>query len=177
MEKRIFESTSLLNRFINEDRERYMVYKTYKERGVYIPQGEDIYLLELLDNMGFDVNKPGTYLFRELVSEIYGDVISSEDLGDYKSTLVLKDLNNERPFIYTVISNRLDIKPEGFYEYIYDATTNINKDCSDKLLRTTVLGANYNNQKPGMMAYNIAKYYEKFRRGEYKKPLSYGLVK
>jgi len=177
MEKRIFESTCLLNRFINEDRERYMVYKTYKERGVYIPQGEDIYLLELLDNMGFDVNKPGTYLFRELVSEIYGDVISNEDLGDYKSTLVLKDLNDERPFIYTVISNRLDIKPEGFYEYIYDVTSNINKDCSDKLLRTTVLGANYNNQKPGMMAYNIAKYYEKFRRGEYKKPLSYGLVR
>ncbi len=177
MEKRIFESTSLLNRFINEDRERYMVYKTYKERGVYIPQGEDIYLLELLDNMGFDVNKPGTYLFRELVSEIYGDVISSEDLGDYKSTLVLKDLNNERPFIYTVISNRLDIKPEGFYEYIYDATSKINRDCDDKLLRATVLGSNYNNQKPGMMAYNIAKYYDKFRRGEYKKPLIYGLVK
>ena len=74
-------------------------------------------------------------------------------------------------------SNRLDIKPEGFYEYIYDATSNINRDCDDKLLRTTVLGSNYNNQKPGMMAYNIAKYYEKFRIGEYKKPLIYGLVK
>lgn len=178
MEKKEFEGLSLLNQFINEDREKYMVYKTNKEKGVFIPQSDGIYLLELLDYIGFDINKPGTYLFRELVSEIYGDVLSSSTkMGDYKSMVVLKDLNSEKSKIYMGISDRLGIKEEGFVEYIHDATDNIEKECMDKELRTTLLGLNFRDQKPSMMAYKIAKYYEKVRAEGYVKPLKHGLVK
>lgn len=178
MEKKIFENSSLLNQFINEDREVYMQYKANKERGAFIPQGDGIYLLELLDYIGFDIDNPGTYLFRELVSDIYGGLLSNKDsLRDYKATIIHRDLDSERPLMYKVISDRLGINPEGFYEYVYDATSTISKDCKDKALREHVLGPNFRDLKPGIMAYNIAKKYEQVRKEGYVKPLKHGLVK
>ena len=178
MEKKEFENTSLLNRIVNEDREAYLIYRTNKENGVFISQNDNIYLLELLDYMGFDINKPGTYLFRELVADIYGGLLSDKSaLRDYKAQIIRNDLNKEKPFMYNVISDRLGIKTEGFYEYVYDATSTINKDCKDTELRKIVLGLNFRDLKPGIMAYMIAKSYEKVRREGYTKTLKPGLVK
>ena len=179
MEKKEFESTSITNQMINEDRERYMVYKTNKENGIFVPQGESIYLLELLDVLGFPMDKPGTYFFRELVSDICGDIESCDcKLSDYKTAIVLKDLSSEKPILFSVISDRLGIRPEGFNEYVYDAISNIDNNHADKTLSEVVLGSS-KNQSNSIMAYNIAKYYEYAKAIGAKQPIKkrLGLVK
>lgn len=178
MKKEEYLKTSFVNQFINEDRERYMVYKANKERGRFFYLNEKIELLELLDKSGFDLEKPGTFLFSELVLEIYGNNVScSTKLDDYKLMVVLKDLNSERSLIYKGISDRLGIKEDALVEYIYDATSNISKECKDIDLRNNMLGPNYQDSKPSVLAYNASKYYEKFKKEEYKKPIKHGLVK
>lgn len=178
MEKKEFEKTSLINQIVNEDRERYMVYKTNKNNGNIIPQEERFYLLELLDDMGFDINRPGTYLFRELVKDIHSDVVScSPSLGDYKSAIIFKDLNSEKSFVYTVLADRLGINTEGLTEYLYDAVENISEECSDKDLRSFILGYEFRNKKPSVLAYDVAKYFEKTSKMETKPQVKHGLVK
>lgn len=178
MKKEEYLKTSFVNQFINEDKERYMVYKANKERGRFYYLNEKIELLELLDKSGFDLEKPGTFLFSELVLEIYENIVScSTKLDDYKLMLVLKDLNSERSLIYKGISDRLGIKEDALVEYIYDATSNISKECKDTDLRNNMLGSNYQDSKPSVLAYNASKYYEKFKKEGYKKPIMHGLVK
>ena len=95
MENKEYWETSPINQLVNENMEKYLAYKEDNESVI----AEDVHLIDLLDKLGFDTNKPGTYLFKELVSEIYDDVIASKDkTSEYKNILVFKDLNKDRPF-------------------------------------------------------------------------------
>ena len=155
MENKEYWETSPINQLVNENMEKYLAYKEDNESVI----AEDVHLIELLDKLGFDTNKPGTYLFKELVSEIYDDVIASKDkTSEYKNILVFKDLNKDRPFLYRVISDRLGIKEEAFAEYIYDAVSTIDK--ADPYL------CDSKKQSAGIMAYNIAMHYEQLKKIE-----------
>ena len=134
MENKEYWETSPINQLVNENMEKYLAYKEDNESVI----AEDVHLIELLDKLGFDTNKPGTYLFKELVSEIYDDVIASKDkTSEY---------------------NRLGIKEEAFAEYIYDAVSTIDK--ADPYL------CDSKKQSAGIMAYNIAMHYEQLKKIE-----------
>ena len=158
MEKRELNYASMK---VNEYRERYEIYKAEKAKGISYPVPKYIEMLGVLEKLGFPMDKPGTYLLSVLAEEAYNK-FSAEDYDEamQASHVVLTDLSRKRSFTSMDIANGLNIMSNDFEEYINDAINSIDKNNVDQKVANRIYGPYKRNKEYGVLAYQIAKYYE-----------------
>ena len=123
---------------------KYIKQKHDKAKGIYYPEKNDIDMktLSLLDDLGFPMDKIGTYLLKDLA--IY---IAKTDLKNYYVMMEDPSKYNEiwkklsvypSPIIEDFAKNNLEIRPDGLIDYILDSIKNIdNKRINKELERET----------------------------------------
>ena len=158
MENEKVESTyrSLASWYVNYDREKYAIYKKSKEAGALYPPTLSNRILEVMDNLGYDMERPGTYLLGELVSMAF-DYLKD---ADYEKELeIYRDLKSNRSNIVFVTANEfLEVRVGGFKDHILDAVNNIDKEKEDKELANKVYGQNGRSENAGIVAFKLAQY-------------------
>ena len=167
-EQLVEESTQLLSevplilRFecysANEDAKDYVKYKKGQVEDFSWGKMMEMRVLEVLEGLGYPMDKIGTYLFKDLVTEAKSKI----SLDEYDSSLkVLRDLASDKSSIRRSLATEyLEISDDSYKKYVLDAMKNIKEDNVDINLARQVCGPDGACQKPGILAYRIAQYLE-----------------
>lgn len=138
------------------DKERYSKYKENKGKGAFLPERMDIHILELLERIGFPMEEKGTYLYKELILEVYEKIQSGVEEKE-----LLSELKDKFSNIYTYVSQEwLEINQVRYLNYLEDATKKIQYRTSDKKLARKLYKSVNPTKDYGVLAYKIAKYYQ-----------------
>lgn len=135
---KVLDGTSFAKTIAKKDKEKYEQYKagTYKS-DVESDYG-DIYILALLEGMGFPMDNLGTYLYKELIMEVKEQLKEKEEtIESYNE--IYDDVNNFDSNLYLwVASDYLEMGRKTFMLYMKQAfdsidTRKINKAISENL--------------------------------------------
>ena len=138
------------------DEERFIKYKENKEKGAYLPERIDIHFLELLERIGFPMEKKGTYFYKELLLEVYRRIEDGED-----EKKLLSELKDKKSNIYTFVSQEwLEISQTVYLNFVEKATNKIQYRTSDRELSRKMYKGVNPTKDYGVLAYKIAKYYQ-----------------
>ena len=135
---KVLDGTSFAKAIAKKDKEKYEQYKA----GIYKSDEKsdygDIYILALLEGMGFPMDKLGTYLYKELIMEVKEQLKEKEEtIESYNE--IYDDVNNFDSILYLwVASDYLEIGRKTFMLYMKQAfdsidTRKINKAISENL--------------------------------------------
>ena len=124
----------------------------YQQRGINI--------LSLLEGLGYPMDELGTYLYKDVIAEIYEvvkDVSKRTDMDKCRD--LMKELNDAYSNFYRWIAR--DDKEMGiasFHLYIEQAISKIDEESIDKELAVKVFGSNPEDINYGLQAFQLASY-------------------
>lgn len=125
----VLNGTSFAKMIAKNDKDKYEQYKAGKFESDKESDYKDIYILTLLEGMGFPMDKLGTYLYKELILEV-GNQIKEKDLeGTIESYKELyDDVNNFDSNLYLwVASDYLEMGRKSFLSYMKQSFDKIDK--------------------------------------------------
>lgn len=86
-------------------------------------------VLELLDSMGFPMNHPGTYFFKDLIIKIFYTLAFADHNGRIN---LIRELDNPfSNFYFDLARNDLDLGIKSFHEFVLDAFNNMDVGNAD----------------------------------------------
>ena len=146
----------------NVDHELYEKYKAGERDSIDYYQLHDMKALSVLDNLGYPMDKMGTYLFKELILDIESK-INLYDLNEPKE--IIEDLESDESCIRRNVSVEfLGMSDNIYRRLISNAIAGIDNSRIDSELARNIYGINDENEKPEIIAYNIAQYLKSINR-------------
>lgn len=162
------------------DRTKYEQYKLKEltEMGEYDKLNIDI--LSILDSLGFSMDELGTYLYKDLIIEIYGEIkdISYNRNDAEKCRDLLKSLDDASSNFYSWIArDDKEMSVTAFHSCIEQAIAKINAKAIDIGLLAKISGINPVEMNYGVFAFQIASYYANKYKATCEKPVIKNLNK
>ena len=115
-------------------------------------QLDEIKIMSILERLGFSLDEVGTYLYKEVVMNVYSDI------GKCGENL-LTELNNKYSSYYQQIARGYyEMGVTTFHNYIESAIKGIDETGTDESLMETIFGNDLGNSGYGTRAYEIASY-------------------
>lgn len=141
------------------DKKQYYRYKDDEKikNGEYVSelstyQMDEIRIMSILERLGFSLDEVGTYLYKELVINVYSDI---EKTGEN----LLEELKNPYSSYYQQIARGYyEMGVKTFHKYINSAIESIDETKVDESLVETIFGNDIVNSGYGIRAYEIAAY-------------------
>jgi hypothetical protein len=144
----------------NSDKEMYEKSKEGKLEETSETQERDIRILSLLEGLGYPMNELGTYLYKDVIAnifEIVKGVSKRDDMNKYRE--LIASLNDAYSNFYRWIAR--DDKEMGitsFHLYIEQAINKIDEKAINKELAVKVFGSNPEDINYGLQAFQLACY-------------------
>lgn len=144
----------------NLDKKMYEEYKVGKLKDISLTKQRDVNILSLLEGLGFPMDELGTYLYKDVIGEVYEqvkDISKREDMQ--KCRELMKELTDAYSCFYRFIAR--DDKEMGlssFHFYIEQAISKIDEKLIDKELAVKVFGTNPEDTNYGLLSFQLASY-------------------
>ena len=161
----------------NEDIENFNKYLSGYVEGFSERTLRDMEILSLLKKLGFPMQELGTYLYKDLISEICEVLNCLSDKRDDVNVCreLLAKLNDAYSSFYHSIGREWkELGITSFHLYIIDALESIDDDNIDQELSSKITGEEFHDLNYGTHAFMLAAYTLKkysFSEADYKKPL------
>ena len=134
----VLDGTSLAKMAAKKDKEKYEQFKAGTYKSDKESDYRDIYILALLEGMGFPMDKLGTYLYKELIMEVKEQLKEKEETIESYNKMY-DDVNDFDSNLYLwIASDYLEMGIKTFMLYMKQAfdsidTRKIKKAISDNL--------------------------------------------
>ena len=160
----------------NEDKKKYSLFKQGYTQVFTEEENKNMQVLSILERLGYSLDELGTYLYKDVIVEVYKkieDVSRSKNIDMY--SVLISQLNDAfSNFYHNLARENKDMGVKSFHLYINKAIEKINDDV-DKELSKRIYGDNPEELNYGLQAFQIAAYVaDKHAYNnalEYKKPL------
>ena len=168
----ILSGSSLAMFCANKAKEKYSKYLNGQSENFSENEIRDMRLLNLLDRLGFNLDELGTYLYKDLVAEIYEQIKDASNRRDMdKCRALMLELSNAYSNIYHYVARECnEIGVKSFHLYIEKAIENIDEEKVDVALAHKVYGDNPEEQNYGLEAFRLAAYAANKYAYNYHKP-------
>ncbi|MEE3342570.1 MAG: hypothetical protein VZS44_00585 [Bacilli bacterium] len=157
---KMLDSTSFARNEANKDKENFEKYKKNEDNFFDEDILDNMRLLDLLQRLGYPMEELGTYLFKDVIYEVYNYIKDDNgDRDDEKCSHIMKELSNPFSSFYLYIAREwkeLGIKP--FHLFIRRSQDNIDYKSIDKGLVKKIYGNNMGDSNYGFHAFQIAAY-------------------
>ncbi len=138
-----------------KDREKFQQYQKDKVVDFSKEELKDMKILEILQKLGYSINELGTYLYKDVISEIYNEIPKR------KNSELIQELNNIYSSFYLYIASEWkEMGLKTFHAQIKKARERMNIPLIDNELKKRIYGEN-EKATYGIQAYQIAKYIAK----------------
>ncbi len=147
----VLDGTSLAKTIAKDDKDKYDKYK----KGAFVSDKKydykNMYILSLLEGLGFSMDELGTYLYKELILEVEEQLEKSSGESSIESYKKLYDqLNNINSNLYAwVYSDYLEMGKKTYMAYLNRAFEKIDLSKVDKNIQMSLFG----NEKQSDYAY------------------------
>lgn len=144
----------------NLDKEMYEKHKNGELVDVSLTKQKNINILALLEGLGFPMDELGTYLYKDVISEVYDqvkDVSKRDDMP--KCRELMTELNDAYSDFYRFLAR--DDKEMGlssFHLCIEQAISKVNEKSINKELAVKVFGTNPEDTNYGLLSFQLACY-------------------
>lgn len=144
----------------NTDKKNYKLYKLGDISKLTNDELVDMKVLDLLYSLGYPNNELGTYLYKEVICELYRYISENfNDLSMVEYEYIIKDLNNAySQFYFNQARNIMEMGVTSFHLYIQDAINKIDENKIDKELSKKVYGPNPVEFNYGIQALQLTGY-------------------
>lgn len=157
----ILQGSSFATYVANIDRANYAKYKAGVEQEWSDSDARSMQVLSILDGLGYPMEELGTYLYKEVITEICDSLkgITGKRSDMAKCKDLLTQLNNGfSQFYHNVAREYLDMGVTSFHLYIQQAIEKINYEKIDLDLSYQIFGADPTEQNYGLQAFQLAAY-------------------
>lgn len=145
----------------NKDRDKYKKFKAGEEQELSESDSKSMNVLSILDRLGYPMEELGTYLYKEVITEICNSLkgITGKRSDMEKCKSILAQLNiGFSQFYYNIAREYLEMGVKTFHLYIQQAIEKINYEKVDLDLSYQIFGANRTEQNYGLQAFQLAAY-------------------
>ena len=144
----------------NTDKKNYKQYKLGNISKLTNDELIDMKVLDLLYSLGYPNNELGTYLYKEVICELYRYINDNfDELTMVEYEYIIKDLNNAySQFYFNQARNILEMGVTSFHLYIQDTINKIDENKIDKELSKKVYGPNPVEFNYGIQALQLTGY-------------------
>lgn len=138
----VLDGTSLAKTIAKDDKDKYDKYK----KGAFVSDKKydykNMYILSLLESLGFSMDELGTYLYKELILEVEEQLEMSSGESSIESYKKLYDqLNNINSNLYAwVYSDYLEMGKKTYMAYLNKAFEKIDLSKVDKNIQMSLFG-------------------------------------
>lgn len=138
----VLDGTSLAKTIAKDDKDKYDKYK----KGAFVSDKKydykNMYILSLLEGLGFSMDELGTYLYKELILEVEEQLEKSSGESSIESYKKLYDqLNNINSNLYAwVYSDYLEMGKKTYMAYLNRAFEKIDLSKVDKNIQMSLFG-------------------------------------
>ncbi len=138
----VLDGTSLAKTIAKNDKDKYDKYK----KGAFVSDKKydykNMYILSLLESLGFSMDELGTYLYKELILEVEEQLEMSSGESSIESYKKLYDqLNNINSNLYAwVYSDYLEMGKKTYMAYLNKAFEKIDLSKVDKNIQMSLFG-------------------------------------
>ena len=161
----------------NIDKENYAKFKLGETDGFSNSVIRDMNLLNLLERLGYPMDELGTYLYKDMIAEIYALLPSESNRKDInRCRALMSELTDAySQFYHNIARDWKEMGIKSFHLHIQRAIDRINDEIVDKELSKRMFGDNPSDLDYGLQAFQIAAYaqnkYSYDNTQQYKKPL------
>lgn len=156
----VLHGTSYAMWVASSDKKEYEKFKAGKKRKVSNAEIRDIKILALLEGLGYPMEELGTYLYKDVITEIYEflkGVSAPEDMQKCKELLIeLNDGFSE--FYHCIAREDKEMGVKSFHLYIQRAIERIDNQKINKELSKSIYGDTVEEMSYGVQAFQIAAY-------------------
>ena len=154
------QGTSFAMYEANRDKNNYEKYKTVGKEELSEETIIDMTILEVLQNLGFPMDRLGTYLYKDMIREIYDKLENMKTIKEvYQYKTLLNELGNIYSSFYLQIAREWkEIGIKSFHIYIQNAIDKIDETKASQTLLNDIYDNNWNKKNYGIDAYKIAAY-------------------
>ena len=147
----------------NQDKDNYIKYKIGKLGKVSSLVLNNMKILEVLEKLGFDMDELGTYLYKDLIEEVY-QFLNKKPSEEEVNKLKLQLSDAFSSIYYYIAREWKEIGVKPFHLYIEKAIENISYDSIDQDLAKKI----YNDELSdyGSRAFEIASYMSGYKKIE-----------
>ncbi len=138
----VLDGTSLAKTIAKDDKDKYDKYK----KGAFVSDKKydykNMYILSLLEGLGFSMDELGTYLYKELILEVEEQLEKSSGESSIDSYKKLYDqLNNINSNLYAwVYSDYLEMGKKTYMAYLNRAFEKVDLSKVDKNIQMSLFG-------------------------------------
>lgn len=154
------QGTSFVMQEANRAKNIYEKYKTGGKKELSEETSKDMIILEILQKLGFPLDELGTYLYKDMIREIYDRLDNIKTLKEvYQYKTLLNELGNPFSSFYLHVARELnDIGIKSFHLYIQKAILKIEEEHINMELLQSIYDNKFDKQNYGIDAYKIAAY-------------------
>ncbi|MEE3342576.1 MAG: hypothetical protein VZS44_00615 [Bacilli bacterium] len=157
---KMLDGTSFAIHEANRDKENFEKYKNGNTEELSEETIKDMRLLQLLQRLGYPMEELGTYLFKDVIAEVYNSIQDESGKKDIdKCRSIMVDLNNPFSNLYHYIAREWkELGIKSFHLFIKKATDKIDYNSIDKGLSKKIYGILPEDNNYGLHAFQIAAY-------------------
>lgn len=173
----ILDNVDVTSYFVLQDRRDYQKYKEDKKIRFTPKRKRDMQILELLERLGFPMEKAGTYLYKELIAYVCNYLQDVDTRDDIKNCVFLiQELKDGHSNTYFDIArNDLDLGISSYHQIVGIAQDNVDYTKADPILLQEIYGRFSRSLDYGEQAFLLGAYVT--GKLVSKEPKSFGLPK
>ena len=142
------------------DKRRYDIYKSGNSNNSINYDIEEMRVLSMLENLGFDMNEDGTYLYKNMVLKIKNylcEILTKGDNVDLKDYLLgIKEKYSQ--FYVDVARNDMDMGVRTYHEYVEKALSIVDFEKANFGYKVILLNSLPDEMDYGEFAFVLAMY-------------------
>ncbi len=156
----ILDDIDVTSYFVLQDRRDYQKYKENREIRFTPKRKRDMQILELLERLGFPMDKAGTYLYKELIAYVCSYLQDVETRDDIKSCVsLIQELKDGHSGTYFDIArNDLDLGLSSYHRIVGIAQDNVDYTKVDPILLQEIYGRFSRSLDYGEQAFLLGAY-------------------
>ena len=156
----ILKGTSFAIYEANKDRKNYIKYKYGYTDEFSLDKMKNMELLGILESLGYSLDELGTYLYKDVIKEIYDKISDASSRRDIdKCRALMASLSDAfSGFYYYIAEECKEMGLKSFHLYIKRAIDNIDDSEVDIELSKNIFGENPEENNYGLQAFQIAAY-------------------
>lgn len=161
----------------SQDRNYYEEFKLGQSEQLSEENLRDMNLLSILEKLGYPLDELGTYLYKDVIAEVYEFLKGISKRSDMeKCRNMLSQLNDSySQFYHNIARGNKEMGINAFHLYIQNAIDKIQEDSINKKLSSKIFGKKTEELTYGTQAFLIASYtsnlYSCDNVEEYSKPV------
>ena len=140
------------------DKRRYDMYRSNNSNGTINYNMEEMRVLSMLENLGFDMNEDGTYLYKNMILKIKNylcEILTKGDNVDFKDYLLgIKERYSQ--FYVDVARNDMDMGVRTYHQYLEKAMSSLDLDKADFGYKVVLLNSLPDEMDYGEFAFVLA---------------------